>query len=566
MTLLFATGCREEQKNNANADQYVAKYDDSPIRFEDVIERSGFKFLHQNSKTPKKYMIETMGSGGALLDYDNDGMLDILVLNNALIPGGKVIGKPTLGLFKNLGGEKFKDVTKAAGLDRYSLYAMGVAVGDYDNDGDSDFYVSSVLSGGKLFQNTGKGTFVDATMQAGVANAGKWGTSCVWVDYDKDGNLDLFVANYVKYASLKDDLPCYSGESRIYCIPSSYESSTSTLYRNEGSGKFRDVTEESGIGKVKGKALGVAIWDDATTGFPDIYVACDTVPSLLFRNNQDGTFTEVGGETQIAYNEEGNPHSGMGIDVDDIHNDGKIAVTITNYQGQETCLYALQEGGSFRDERTPTQIGMGTSSVLGFGVLFFDANNDGFKDIFQVNGHVQDDIEKREPGVGYAQPSLLFQNMRNRTFREVGLTGGAPFSTKVVGRGCARGDINNDGLQDLLLTVNNGKPMLWKNTTPTKHRWLMLKLIGTKSNRDGIGAMVTVTTRAGKQRTMMRGASSYLSQGDSRLHFGLGLEDTANVEIRWSSGTVDRMMGLSSNTLWRVREGESVAEKVELKQ
>jgi len=534
-----------------------------PVLFTDITEAAGIRFLHQNSKTPRKYLIETMGSGGAFLDYDNDGWQDILLLNNAPIPGGRVEGRPTMKLYRNIGGErgtagqnpKFVDVTRQAGLDRYVIYAMGAAVGDYDNDGFEDIYVSCVLGRGYLFRNDGKGRFLDVTEKAGVGNAGRWGTSCAWVDYNKDGRLDLFVCNYVKYASLKDDQPCTSGEKNVYCIPSAYETSACRLYRNEGKGRFKDVSVETGIAEGKSKALGVAVWDFDNDTWPDIFVANDTVASLLFHNDGKGRFAEIGTETGMAFDDEGNPHSGMGIDADDLNNEGQFFLAITNYQGQQTSFYRPVSPTMFRDDRMTTRIGPGTGEVLGFGVLFFDFDNDGYKDVFQVNGHVQDDIRLREPNVTYEQPTLLFRNRRDGTFEEVGLKRGMPFSKKIVGRGCAWGDIDNDGRLDVLITCNNGPAMLWRNETPSEHHWLKLRLIGSKSNRSGIGALVLVEAGGVKQRTLVRSGSSYLSQSDLRAHFGLGLEKAARVEIRWPSGQIDRYENVACDRLWTAREG-----------
>ncbi|HZO89028.1 MAG TPA: CRTAC1 family protein [Chthonomonadaceae bacterium] len=529
---------------------------EAPVKFVDITEKAGIHFRHQNSRTPRKYLIETMGSGCAFIDYDGDGWQDILLLNNRPIPGGKVVGRPTMALYHNNRNGTFSDVTRQAGLDQ-EMYAFGVAVGDYDNDGREDFYASCALGPGHLFHNEGGGRFKDVTAQAGVGNAGKWGTSCAWVDYDKDGKLDLFVCSYVKYAGLKDDQPCYAsgGKHLVYCIPSAYETSSCTLYHNEGGGRFKDVTAESGVGAAKGKALGVSVWDYDGDGWPDLFVACDTVPGFLFHNLGNGKFQEIGVESGIAYDDEGNPHSGMGIDATDVNNDGKTILAITNYQGQQTSFYNLVSQQTFRDDRLTANIGPETSKVLGFGVLFFDYDNDGYKDMLQANGHVQDDIQEREPQVRYAQPTLLFHNQHNGTFQEVGLKSGEPFSKTIVGRGLAVGDIENNGRLAVLLSSNNGPAMLWRNETPTSNHWLALKLVGTKSNRDGIGALVIVTTGGVTQRAMVRSGSSYLSQSDLRPHFGLGAQTTADVEIRWPSGQVDKFTNVACDHLYTAHEG-----------
>jgi hypothetical protein len=532
------------------------------VRFADVTRQAGIRFRHQNSQTPRKYMIETFGSGCAFIDYDGDGWQDILLLNNAPLPGGRVTGRPTRALYRNNRNGTFTDVTRETGLAQAGTYAMGVAVGDYDNDGREDFYESAVLGPSHLFHNEG-GRFRDVAREAGVENRGRWGTSCAWLDYDRDGRLDLFVCNYVKYASLKDDLPCYSaaGTKRIYCLPAAFEPGHCVLYRNEGGpqARFRDVSARSGIGAPGGKPLGVTIWDFDGDGYPDIFVANDTLAGFLFHNERNGQFREIGVESGVAYDENGDPHSGMGIDADDLDNDGKATLVISNFQGQQTSLYRQKVDEQFVDERVAAGVAQPTRSVLGFGLLFFDYDNDGYKDIMQANGHVQDDIQEREPQVTYAQPTLLLHNEpgpgSGRRFVEVGLASGPPFTQRIVGRGLAWGDPDNDGRPDALVTANNGPAQLWRNETPTQNHWLKLKLAGTRSNRDGIGATVRVTAGGQTHRTMVRSGSSYLSQSDLRPNFGLGAATTATVEIRWPSGAVDRIEHVAADRIYVAREG-----------
>jgi hypothetical protein len=558
---VFCNGCHHAASTIPRVQEMHAVVPPDPVAsapapaFRDVTQSAGIHFRHQNFRTPQKYMIETMGSGCAFIDYDGDGWQDILLLNGAHLPGSQAAGHSTLALYHNNHDGTFTDVTRGSGLD-IEMYAMGVAVGDYDNDGREDLYITCVLGSSHLFHNDGNGHFTDVTRQAGVENAGRWGTSCAWVDYDRDGKLDLFVCNYVKYPSLAADQPCYAGgHQRIYCIPVAYETSSCTLYHNEGNGRFKDVTAASGIGGAHGKSLGVAIADYDGDGWPDIFVANDTVPGFLFHNEHNGTFKEIGVESGVAYDDEGNSHSGMGIDAADILNKGSVNVAITNYQGQQTSLYSQIGPDIFRDDKVPAQLATDTGKVLGFGVLFVDYDNDGYKDIFQVNGHVQDDIQKREPEVRYAQPSLLFHNAGNGTFKEVGLASGAPFTDPIVGRGCACGDFDNDGRPDLLIATNNGPAHLWRNETPTGNHWLTLQLIGSKSCRDGIGVLVVVKTAAGVQRNEVRSGSSYLSQSDLRPHFGLGTETRADVEIHWPSGIVDKVAGAACDHIWKIHEG-----------
>ena len=532
-------------------------------KFEETTAQAGIRFTHQNSKTPNKYLLETMGAGCAFIDYDGDGWQDILLLNGAPIPGGKVTGRPTMALYHNNRNGTFTDVTHQSGLDLETMYAMGVAVGDYDNDGLPDFYVSCVLGPGHLFHNEGGSRFKDVTKTAGVQNAGMFGSSCTWVDYDRDGKLDLFICNYVKYPELKDDLPCFAGDrsSRIYCFPLAYDTSRCTLYHNDGGSKFTDVSVKSGIAMAQGKALGVSIWDYDGDGWPDIFVANDTVPGFLFHNERNGTFKEVGVEAGVAYSESGTAHSGMGIDAADPHNDGKTALLITNYYGQQTSYYTQIQTDLFREDRQPAQIGAATGDVLGFGILYFDYDNDGLLDIVQVNGHIQDDIQIREPKTFFAEKTLIFQNRGDGTFTECGAKSGNPFSNKLVGRGLAWADINNDGKLNLLVTENNGPAHLWKNQTITKNHWVAFHLIGSKSNRDGIGSMVTVKAGGIAHRTMVRGGSSYLSQSDLRPHFGLGKEDQIDLEIKWPSGTVTQIKGIAANHIWSIHEGSDKVEQ-----
>jgi enediyne biosynthesis protein E4 len=570
-----------------------APADVAPIQFLDVTDRSGIDFRHQNSRTPRKYMIETTGSGGAFCDFDRDGWQDIILINNTLLPGGKVEGRPTLKLYRNRGAKRtgdgvllptFEDVTHRAGLDKESFYGMGVAVGDYDNDGWEDFYVTGVLGRSRLFHNelgknrvSGVGYrvsenpntknqsptpyFREVAVGAGVTNADQWGTSCAWLDYDNDGKLDLFVCNYVTYRSLKDDRPCFAGQKRvyIYCAPNNYESVRCVLYRNAGNGKFRDVSKEAGIATkdTPGKSLGVSVWDYDSDGLLDIFVANDTVPGFLFHNEGGGKFTDVGVESGVGYDDDGAAHSGMGIDAADVWNNGKTSLTITNFQGQQTSFYNQDTPDVFHDDRMNAGIGQATAPVLGFGVFFCDFDLDGWKDLLQVNGHVQDDIQTREPETTYKQPTLLFRNRGDGTFEETGQRVGAPFTKPIAGRGCAWGDVNNDGLPDVLITENNGRAMLWLNRTTTQNHWVKLRLVGTRSGRSGIGAIVTVRAGGMTQRFMVRCGSSYLSQSDLRVNVGLGAQTAADIEVRWPSGVTDKITGAVCDQSYLLTEGTS---------
>ncbi len=540
-----------------HAAQQKALAADRSVRFVDISKSAGIHFTHQSAKSKHKYLIETMGSGCAFLDYDSDGWQDILLLNNTPMTGGAVTGSPRLALYHNNHNGTFTDVTAGSGLDNGPMYAMGVAVGDYDNDGRDDIYISCALGPGHLFHNEGHGRFRDVTQEAGVANSGMWGTSCMWVDYDRDGRLDLFVCNYVPYRSLADDVPCYAGDPprNVYCDPTAYRTTHCTLYHNEGHGRFKDVTQASGLGALEGKSLGVAMWDTTGSGWPDLFVANDGSPTFLLANGRNGTFKESGIEAGIAIMANGSAPSGMGIDAEDLYNDGSFCLVMSNFQGRGSLLFHATQPGVFMDEGSLSGVSQATASVLGFGVLACDFDNDGWKDLLQVDGHVDDDVAERETGITYAQPTLLLRNRGDHRFTEVGLKSGAPFDHKIVGRGSAWGDIDNDGRPDVLILQNDGAALLWHNETPTKNHWVMFKLIGVKSNRDGIGAMVTVTTPGMTQRTMVRGGSSYCSQSDMRAHFGLADRTTAEVSIRWPSGIVDRIPRVSADRIWTVREG-----------
>jgi hypothetical protein len=526
----------------------------APVKFVDVSRQAGIDFTATNGRTPNKYMLETMGSGCAFLDYDNDGRLDILLLNGKPLDGRAAPPRPTLKLYHNNGDGTFTDVTHKAGLDQ-TMYAMGCAVGDYDNDGWQDIYITCVLGPSKLYHNNGNGTFTDVAARAGVTGRGLWGTSCAWTDLDRDGRLDLVVCNYVVYSALKDDIPCYEGAGqRSYCIPSAYSSSHPILYHNNGDGTFSDISAKAGI-KAEGKSLGVAIWDYDGDGLPDIFIANDGTQGFLFHNKGDNRFEEVGVKSGIAYDEQGRPHSGMGIDVNDLNNDGTCDVMITNYSGQETSLYTQVEKGLWRDDKRSAGIGPATMDTLGFGTLSFDYDNDGFKDIVIVNGHVQDTISKTQPNIHYAEPPFLFHNEGGGKFREVGQAAGSPFTTPIVARGVAWGDYDNDGKLDLLVTTNGGWAYLWHNETPTNNHWLQLKLVGVKSNRDGIGAVVTVNAGGRTVRTAVRSGSSYLSASDLRAHVGLGTANRADIEVKWPSGIVDRLPATAADHIWTLREG-----------
>ncbi len=525
----------------------------------DVTEKAGIHFRHVNGASGRKYYPETFGSGCVFLDYDGDGWLDIFLVNSGPLPGYKAETPPTCALYHNNGNGTFTDVTKQAGL-AVPMYGMGACAGDYDNDGHEDLYVTAALGPSHLYHNNGNGTFTDVTKQAGVDNDSRWGTSCAWLDYDNDGKLDLFVCNYVRYRP-EEDTVCHQGDLRIYCGPLVYSAESCRLYHNLGNGRFRDVTREAGLYNTRGKSLGVAVWDFDGDGYPDIMVANDLTPNYLFRNRRNGTFQEVGEEAGVAYGSDGTARSGMGIDVADTRNDGKCAILVSNF-AREPNSYFTQWQAPFSFSDRAFEVGMGEVSLqpLGFGLFFFDYDNDGWQDAFVTNGHIQPDVARYEPGQTYAQPPLLFHNRGDGTFQEVGRQRGGPLQEPMVGRGAAYGDYDNDGHLDILVTSNNGPARLLRNEGGSRNGWLEIRLVGVKSNRDGIGAEVRVRVGGRTLRDQRRSGSSYLSGSTPWLHFGLGSADVADVvEIRWPSGAIDRLNTVRANQSLTVTEGSHPA-------
>ena len=529
--------------------------------FTDVTREAGINFVHVRATTGQKYFVETMGAGCAFLDYNNDGKLDVFFINGAPLPGFKATAKLTPALYRNNGNRTFTDVTAGAGL-AIEFYGMGCCVGDYDNDGDDDLYVSAALGPSRLFRNDG-GKFKEVTNQAGVDNGKVFGNSCAWLDYDKDGDLDLFIVNYVKYRSLKDDLPCYFREGvRSYCIPFTYDGESCRLYQNQlkqtGKPTFKDVTKQAGLYNPTGKSLGVAIWDYDDDGWLDLVVANDTEPTFLYHANGDGTFTDVASEKGVAFGENGTAKAGMGIDMSDERNNGKASLVVGNFSGERLAFYRLMDDGFFAEHSVKSGIGEVSLLALTFGVFYFDFDNDGWKDIFVANGHVQDNVELFQNNVSYRQKPFLFRNLHDGKFAEVGIKSGEPFTQLMVLRGAARGDFDDDGRLDVLISENNGPGRLWRNETKSDNHYLRIKLVGVQSNRNGLGAKVKVTTGSLTQMDILRSGSSYCSASELRLHFGLGAASAADkVEITWPSGTVDTYTDVKGDRMITVKEGSS---------
>jgi hypothetical protein len=539
------------------------------VFFRDVTQQTGIRFRHVNGAAGDKFMPETMGSGCAFLDYDNDGRPDILLINGSYWPGKPRTGHPTMRLYHNEDGRHFTDVTGKVGLNM-EMYGMGVAVGDYDNDGYDDIFVTGV-GGCRLFHNESKvesrkskvfrlsthdpRIFRDVTDKAGVRSPG-WATSATWVDYDRDGRLDLFVCHYVQWTPKTDRFFSIDGVHKSYATPQQYPGETCCLYHNEGSGRFLDVTRAAGIFNTKSKALGVEVCDFDQDGWPDLIVANDTEPNFLFHNQGNGTFKEVALEMGIARAETGRAKAGMGVDVADEQNSGQDSIVITNFAGEQLTLYRRDLSGYYLDVAARSGIGNASQLYLGFGVLFIDYDLDGWQDLLVANGHIQDDASVRETGVAYKERALLFRNMGNGSYMDVtGSTGDALLHPE-VGRGAAWGDFDNDGSPDLLITTNNGAARLLRSENHTGNHWLRVQLEGTRSNRDAIGARVRVRVGSRQMTQMVKGASSYLSQSDRRLLFGLGRAASVEaVEIQWPRGTIQTVGRTQADRTLKIVEG-----------
>jgi hypothetical protein len=531
----------------------------SSVTFRDITQKAGIHFVHNNAAFGKKYLPETMGPGVAFIDYDNDGWPDIFLVNGMDWPGHA--GKhSTPKLYHNNHDGTFTDVTHKAGLD-VELFGMGVAVGDYDNDGYDDLFVTA-MGQSHLFHNNGNGTFTDVTQKAGLAGPMEFSTSAAWVDYDKDGKLDLVVGNYVQW-SMENDLYCtLDGKSKSYCTPESYKGISVRLWHNRGDGTFEDVTKKAGLGEPTSKTLGIAILDYDNDGWPDLLFSNDTQPNKLYRNNGNGTFTEKAVVAGIAFSEDGVARAGMGVDAADYDHSGAASILITNFSNQMLSLYHNEGKGLFVDEAPRSEIGRASLLTLGFGCFFFDYDLDGWPDIFIANGHIDVDIQRVQANVKYAMPPHLFRNMGKGNFVEVTKQMGTAFATARVGRGAAYADINNDGRLDLLLSTNGGPAYLFENDVAAggiANKSLRVKLIGTKSSRDGIGAVVKITSGGETQSQMLRSGSSYLSASELVLTFGLGQKNKAEtVEIRWPNGQIDRLTNVDAGQMIRVTEGKGV--------
>jgi hypothetical protein len=514
-----------------------------PIEFVDVTAQAGIHFKHNSGAFGKKYLPETMGSGVCFIDYDNDGWQDIFLVNSMDWPEHKT-GKSFPALYHNNHDGTFTDVTREAGL-AIESYGLGCAVGDYDNDGFDDLYLTTVGSN-HLFHNLGNGKFADVTAKSGVASPG-FSASAVWFDYDNDGKLDLFVTHYIEWSIEKDQYCTLDNKNKSYCTPQTYKGESSRLYHNKGNGVFEDVTTQAGLLDSTSKALGVALLDYDNDGWMDLFVSNDTEPNKLYHNNQDGTFTDVGVNVGVAFSDSGRVRAGMGTDAADIDNSGFPSLLIGNFTNESMSLYKNDASGLFTDESLRSGIGQMTPQSLTFGCFFMDYDLDGLLDIVAANGHVSDGI---------------YRNMGNRKFEDVSAKLGRALQKPVVARGMAYADFDNDGDLDLVITANNGPARLLRNDNANQNDVLRIKLIGTKSNRDAIGARVTLTTNNGATLTrMVKSGSSYLSQSELSLTFGLGKPGStkiARLQIVWPSGQKDSIADVKPNQFLTIQEGKGI--------
>jgi len=504
------------------------------VQFADVTAEAGIRFQHNNGAFGKKYLPETMGSGVAFFDFDNDGDQDLLFVNGKSWPGQRSAGPATAALYRNRGNGTFEDVTRGSGFDR-EIYGMGLAIGDYDNDGDPDVYLTA-LGPNLLLRNEGGGRFTDASATAGVRDPG-FGSSATWLDYDRDGDLDLFLLNYVQW-SIETDIYCtLDGKTKSYCTPESYQGASAVLYRNEGRGKFTDVTQEAGLHNPRGKGLGVTVLDFDDDGWPDLAVANDTQPNSLYRNDGKGGFTDVGVIAGIAFGENGAARGAMGIDAADYDGSGVPSLVIGNFSNEMVSLYHNEGRGFFIDVAPVSEVGRASLLTLAFGAFFFDFDLDGLQDIFITNGHVDDDIQAVQQRVSYAQPPHLFRNVGDGRFTEATDKVGEAFARPVVGRGAAYGDIDGDGDLDVAVTTNGGPAYLFRNDGASENAWIAFKLQGSASNREGIGAQIDLTAGGKTQSLVVKSATGYCSQNQLPVTFGLGPAARVDkVEITWPSG------------------------------
>ncbi len=530
-----------------------------PVRFTDVAGAGGITFKQDATQTDQKYYLETMGSGAGWLDYDMNGLMDFYLLQSAATDIYKPSQPLRSVLYRNNGDGTFTDVTEKAGVSASGLYGQGLAVGDYDNDGFPDLYVTGY---GRciLYHNNGNGTFTDVSQKAGVANEGGWATSAGWFDYDRDGHLDLLVCNYIQWTYASN---IWCGEHRpgyrAYCHPDNYHGQRLKLYHNNGDGTFTDVSEKSGIGVPEAKGMGVVLADLNNDGWPDVAVANDTWPNFLFLNNRDGTFKDVSFGSGIAASEDGKYEAGMGIDAADVDGDGWLDLYVTHLDFELNRLYHNNHDGTFDDITYPCGIANKAQFLSGVTMKFMDYDNDGWTDIVQANGSMLDNINLYHSEVQYAEPKLMFRNLGAGKFEMVSEELGPDFMRPTVGRGMAEADFNNDGGLDLLVNNRGDVAQLLRNDGASANNWLQIFLVGTKSNRDGVGSSLRLLSEGFEQVKQRKGGMGYMSAGDPRVHFGLGKRKSIeSLEITWPSGAVEKLTKIPINQITTVKEGEGV--------
>jgi enediyne biosynthesis protein E4 len=534
----------------------------SPVTFVDVINQVGITFRHDNAASPEKYLIETMGSGCGWIDYDQNGLLDLYLVNGAATRAYSPKQPPRSALYRNHGDGTFTDVTTKAGVGAEGLFGMGVSVGDYDNDGFPDLFV---LGYGRciLYHNNGDETFTDVTARAGIDNAGRWASSAAWFDYDNDGKLDLVIANYVDWSPERN---FYCGDRgpgmRSYCHPDDFHGEPPTLYHNNGDGTFTDVSKLSGVGLKAGNGLGVVTFDYDDDGWQDIFIANDHMPNFLFHNNRDGTFHEVGYAAGVAVSAEGQFEAGMGTDAADTTGNGRLDLIVGHLDMQLARVYQNMGNQTFDDVTLRSKLAYSTYHISTFGARFMDYDNDGARDLFLANGHVLDNIELYHTETTYAEPKLMFRNNGRGVFENVSALLGPDFQLPRVSRGAAIGDFDNDGALDILVNNCGQRPQLLRNDGGNANHWLEILLIGTKSNRDGVGARVRVSAGDLVLYDQRKGGMSYQSAQDPRLHFGLGGRTSVDeIEIRWPSGVVTKVAKLKSDQIIALKEGTGLVER-----
>jgi hypothetical protein len=534
----------------------LAQQGSGGVVFKDVTATSGISFRHTSGAFGKKYLPETMGSGLAFLDFDGDGAQDLFFVNGTRWPGrSEPAGYPAL--YRNDGKGRFTDVTRASGL-AIEMYGIGAAAADYDNDGRVDLFVTC-LGPDRLFRNLGGGKFADVTREAGVGDPG-FGAGAMFFDYDKDGRLDLLIANYVTW-SIEQDLFCtLDGKSKSYCTPESYKGQSLRLYRGLPGGRFEDATRKAGLEDARAKSLGLALLDFDGDAWPDVFVANDTQPNKLFRNNGNGTFRDVAVGAGVAFGETGVARAGMGTDAADYSGSGRPSLVIGNFSNEMLGLYHNEGGGLFIDEAPSSTVGQASLLTLTFAAFFLDYDLDGKLDIFSVGGHVADDVQKVQPKVSYAQSPHLFRNLGGKRFTDVVSQVGPDLARPRVTRGAAYADIDGDGDLDLALSTNGGPGVLLRNDGGDRGGFLRVRLVGTKSNKDGIGARVTATVGGEKRWALVKTGSSYCSQSELPVTFGLGTaKGVDELEVVWPSGQVDRLGPQAARTTVTVTEGRTAA-------